>query len=236
MAPDTLMDLVGVWIAGVLTLCVYSFLFRDNVLYRITEALFVGGSVGLTIVLVYWNGFYPKIFVPFLAFIREFRQQTSQDYVWAAYMLVSFFLGTLFLSRFSPKHAWVSRYPMAYIIGIGSGMAIPLTFQTFIFQQTSATFVPLIVRTPAGIDWTSSLGNTALIVGVLTVLYYFFFSLKKTDPVSRAASRIGIAYLMIGFGASFGYTVMARVSLLIGRVDFLKDEWVLGTLRYFGVI
>ena len=32
--------------------------------------------------------------------------------------------------------------------------------------------------------------------------------------------------LMIGFGASFGYTVMARLSLLIGRALFLLQDWL----------
>jgi hypothetical protein len=30
---------------------------------------------------------------------------------------------------------------------------------------------------------------------------------------------------MIAFGAAFGYTVMARVSLLIGRMMFLLYDW-----------
>jgi hypothetical protein len=32
--------------------------------------------------------------------------------------------------------------------------------------------------------------------------------------------------LMISFGASFGYTVMARISLLIGRLEFLLKDWL----------
>jgi len=31
---------------------------------------------------------------------------------------------------------------------------------------------------------------------------------------------------MVSFGASFGYTVMARISLLIGRLDFLLRDWL----------
>jgi hypothetical protein len=31
---------------------------------------------------------------------------------------------------------------------------------------------------------------------------------------------------MISFGAHFGYTVMARLSLLIGRVQFLTVDWL----------
>ena len=40
------------------------------------------------------------------------------------------------------------------------------------------------------------------------------------------AAKVGIWTLMIGFGASFGYTVMARLSLLIGRVIYLLQDWL----------
>ncbi|MBC7286752.1 MAG: hypothetical protein H5T86_01665 [Armatimonadetes bacterium] len=39
------------------------------------------------------------------------------------------------------------------------------------------------------------------------------------------ASRVGIWFLMVAFGAGFGNTVMARLSLLIGRIEFLRYEW-----------
>ena len=34
-------------------------------------------------------------------------------------------------------------------------------------------------------------------------------------------SKIGIFYLMVKFGASFGFAVMGRISLLIGRFEEL---------------
>ena len=42
----------------------------------------------------------------------------------------------------------------------------------------------------------------------------------------RGVARAGIYLLMISFGASFGYTVMGRLSLLIGRVRFLLFDWL----------
>jgi hypothetical protein len=54
------------------------------------------------------------------------------------------------------------------------------------------------------------------------VLFYFFFSIEHTGPV-RVAARTGILFLMVAFGAAFGYTVMARMSLLIGRLSDLKE-------------
>jgi len=54
------------------------------------------------------------------------------------------------------------------------------------------------------------------------VLFYFFFSIEHTGPV-RVAARTGILFLMVAFGAAFGYTVMARMSLLIGRLSDLIE-------------
>ena len=40
------------------------------------------------------------------------------------------------------------------------------------------------------------------------------------------AARTGILFLMISFGAGYGYTVMSRLSLLIGRFQFLIEDWL----------
>ncbi len=71
----------------------------------------------------------------------------------------------------------------------------------------------------------TSLTNVLLVVGLLGTLTYFFFSLKHKGVLGGLA-RIGIVFIMVGFGASFGYTVMSRVSLLIGRMNFLLHDWL----------
>lgn len=236
MMPESFMDLLGVWVAALLSLCVFSFLFKDNILFKLTEAIFVGVSVGYGIVLSWNAGLHPKVVVPFMEFVRAMDEKSRAEWIWACYMLVSLGIGILYLSRFAPRHAWLSRLPMAYLMGIGIGIGMPLTIQSFIFEQMRATLIPVVVRTNGQWDWVATAGNITLLVGVLSVLYYFFFSVKKSDPVSKVVSHVGIAYLMVGFGASFALTVMARVALLSGRVQFLKDEWIEGTLRYFGLL
>ncbi len=54
------------------------------------------------------------------------------------------------------------------------------------------------------------------------MLFYFFFSVEHTGP-GKVVARTGIMFLMIAFGAAFGYTVMARMSLLIGRLTDLIE-------------
>ena len=77
--------------------------------------------------------------------------------------------------------------------------------------------------TPAG--W-ASVNNLVVFIGVLTVLCYFFFSIKHEGAFGRVAS-VGVWFLMVSFGAAFGYTVMGRISLLIGRFSFLVNDWLM---------
>ena len=57
-------------------------------------------------------------------------------------------------------------------------------------------------------------------IGVISGLVYFFFSKEHKGAVG-VISKIGIYFLMIKFGASFGFAVMGRISLLIGRFEDL---------------
>jgi hypothetical protein len=68
-----------------------------------------------------------------------------------------------------------------------------------------------------------SVNNLILVVGVITTILYFYFS-KPHKGVLGAAAKVGIVFIMISFGASFGYTLMARISLLIGRLYFLLSD------------
>ena len=67
--------------------------------------------------------------------------------------------------------------------------------------------------------------NFVIFVGVICGLVYFFFSKEHTGLFGKA-SRLGIWILMLTFGASFGYTVMGRISLLVGRITFLFRDWL----------
>ena len=64
-----------------------------------------------------------------------------------------------------------------------------------------------------------------MLIGVISTLTYFFFSVEHRGAIG-GVSKIGIVFLMIGFGSAFGNTVMGRVSLLIQRIDFLLNGWL----------
>jgi hypothetical protein len=74
-------------------------------------------------------------------------------------------------------------------------------------------------------DFFRIFSQVLLLLGLLSSLVYFYFSIEQKGPVGKVA-RFGVWILMIGFGASFGYTVQGRLSLAIGRaMDVLgKDK------------
>src|SRR5574341_124822 len=214
MAIETM---IGAWVATGLTLFIFSFLYKDNPLFKLAENLYVGVSVGYTIVKTYDTVIVHLIWKPIV-----------ENGEWA--LLIPVAIGLLMLTRYVPKAAWMSRYAFAFIVGVGSGLAIPRVISSYILKQIEDTVRPLMLLVPGeGLTFTWSLLNPAsglntiiILVGVSSVLFYFFFSVEHTGP-GKAVARTGILFLMIAFGAAFGYTVMARMSLLIGRLTDLVE-------------
>jgi hypothetical protein len=194
-------EIIGIWIAAGLTLCVFSFLYKDNPFYRFAEHLYVGVSVGYTIAQAWHQTVIKLIWYP----IKQ-----EGDYT----VIIPALIGLLMFSRFVPKYRWLIRWPLAFMIGISAGASIPRTMQSLIFKQMEATIQPL-----------TSINLIIIALGLLFTLIYFYFSVEHKGPVG-VASKIGIFFLMVSFGAAFGYTVMARISLLIGRAYFLFHDWL----------
>lgn len=224
------MGFFGIWLAAFLTLCIYSFLYRDNPFYRFAEYLFIGISVGYYIVIYIHQGFIPFAWDPFWAAVKPFWPGIPREAGWIGLIkLIPIALGLLFFGGLSPRHTWLIRYPSAVLVGFGSGISIPLMLQTFIFEQTRGTVEPFAaINAGTLVSPWGILEAILMLIGVACTLTYFFFSVEHRGPV-KWLSKVGIAFLMIGFGAAFGNTVMGRVALLIQRVDFLINDW-LGTI------
>ena len=208
------------WVAAILTIGIFSFLWKDNPFYKFCEHLFVGVSVGYAIALTWFNSVYPDLFTPL--FLSPLSKVSLGNKL---LLIIPLILGLCYFCRFIPKVSWLIRFPMAFVLGWGMGMAIPATFQTYIVKQMQGTFLTpdIFAR------WDVLLWAIISFVGIVCSVLYFFFS-KEHKGALKLASETGIVFLMVGFGASFGYTVMARMSLLIGRLQFVLRDW-LGVIK-----
>ena len=205
------------------TLATFSFLYKDNPFYKFAEHLVVGVSAGYFVIILWHNTLVPNLF------------QKLQDGDWYMFWLnssnpwyvIPAILGVLMWTRFSKKYSWISRWPMALYIGLSTGIAIPLEMSNRVNKQLYAMM--------SSIDWshffgqegfdilstTSGFAQLIIFVGAMSALVYFFFS-KEHKGVFGGVATFGIWILMIGFGASFGFTVMARISLFINRMQDTK--------------
>jgi hypothetical protein len=223
----------GVWIGAILTLFIFSFLYRDNPLYKFAEHLFVGVSAGYYIILNFWTVIVPNLLEPLWRAFTGNQLWTGEKFVanppglftaalgdYRVYLLIPAIFGVLLFTRLLGKAGWLSRWPLALIIGVYAGIKTTGFAQGDFVAQVQASLQPL---------WRDNLFDTfsaiVFTVGLITSLLFFFYSREHKGALG-VASRSGIMFLMIGFGAGYGYTVMSRISLLIGRFLFLVETWL----------
>jgi hypothetical protein len=234
---------VGVWAAAILTLCVFSFLWRDNPAYKLAESVVIGVSAGYWMVVALWDTLVPKLVGALAPAWTKANLMPSFDAVgvdwWA---LVPLGLGLLLLCRLSARASWLGVFPLAFIVGTFAGLKFVQYVEADLVAQVATMFDPLVVVkhqaalgadaatiAASPIDWAGSVGGSLaailIFVGVLSVLAYFFFSAEHKGALGRTA-KVGVWYLMITFGASFGFTVMGRIALLAARFEFVFDDWL----------
>lgn len=217
------------WTTGAvfLTLATFSFLYKDNPFYKIAEHIVVGVSAGYFVIILWHNGLVPNLF----------QHLADGDWylLWlnssAAWYIIPAILGVMMWARFSHKYQWLSRWPMAMYIGISVGVAIPLEMANRVNKQLYAMMDQFNTTDFFGggvgnvnlLDPFSGLSEVIIFAGATSALVYFFFSKAHSGAFGKVAT-FGIWILMIGFGASFGFTVMARISLFINRMQDV-DDW-----------
>lgn len=236
---------LGIWIAAFLTLFVLSFVIKDNPFYKLAESIFVGTSAAYWMVTGFWDTIVPNLIGALSPdLVRNWAQPgLGADVEANYYFIVPLMLGVMLLFRLSPVGGWISRWPMAFVIGVFCGLRLITFIHADFLAQIRNTIMPIYVESAklaadgseildpitnmpvTGFDFWDSLKNAIIVIGVLACLVYFFFSFEHKGIVGKTA-RLGIWFLMITFGAGFGYTVMGRIALLAIRIEFLFDDWL----------
>jgi hypothetical protein len=240
-------DQFGIWVAALLSIGIVSFLYRDNPVYKVCEAIFVGISAGYWFVSLYYQNLLPRLFdtlgiTKLFGFSDQngaFQNIAAGHYDERIWYILAGALAVMMLLRLAPGIGWISRWPLAVVVGSTAGLYMVTYFQSNFLSQLQNTIIPIVdvnrinnlanASAQGGLTadlWFAAyLGNFVLIFGTLAGLIYFYFS-KEHKGALGGAAKVGIYFLMVTFGASFGYTVMSRMSLLIGRLYFLFGDWL----------
>jgi len=242
-------EIISAWLYVLLTLCIFSFLYKDNPFYKAAEHLFVGVSAGYVAVISFWQQVQPNLFGRLWPSRVDVDNGSILQSIWYAIYeifnfittgfgvldrsifpeggikgfeeiriiyMIPFILGIFMLLRLVPKLGWLARWAIAYIVGMAAGLRFYGFLNSNVLNQIKASAIDFTS------DWGTIINGLIVFIGTLTGLIYFFYSTEHKGVVGRL-SRIGIYFLMIKFGAAFGFAVMGRISLLIGQFNYLTD-------------
>lgn len=220
-------ELATVLLGGVATLAIFSFLIKENPFYRFFEHVFIGIAAGLGAVIGIKNFLWPQVLEPLLGMdIVQYPDGTfskAYDPAWLLYILPMLF-GLLYYFIYSRRYNWLAKLVIGFSLGASGGLAFKGFFNRTL-PQISGSFKPLLVFDSSGFDAWGSFENLIFVFTLLAVMYYFFFSFKATSRRLESFALCGRWLLMVCFGAFFGSTVMARLALLVERVQFLWSDW-----------
>lgn len=197
MAIDT-----GVLVASALIMMIYSFLYRENIVFRITEGAFVGASVA-RIIVVNLDTLRKSVWVPGL----------QGEIIW----YISVILGILYVMMLTEgSYKWLYRIPVSFVLGSGLGLALAGMIKVSLIDQIKATITIPLVGAPIG----EILSNWTIILATATVTFVFYFTSPR-EGILKYITIIGRLFLMTYLGYQFAGTIMMRESVLISQLTII---------------
>jgi hypothetical protein len=194
-----------VWVSSILSLCIFSFLWKETRAFRVAQNIFLGVGAGHGLAIAY-RSLDTSLFTPL------FKQGK-----WS--LVIPLVLVIMLYTKFVPKVAWVSRISLAFPLGLGTGIVLRSIIPGQIFPQLTASMKPL-----------NSVNNIIVVLGAFAVVYYFLFTFKSSSKVSQGISRAGVYLMMVTFGLSFATSVAANTAIYLGFLQTIFGDW-LGLIR-----
>ena len=211
-------------LGGVCTLVIFSFLIRENPYYRFFEHLYIGIAAGIGTMAAVKSFIWPKVLKPLLGYdvatYHGYIVGEPYDRRLLFYLLPMAF-GMLYYGILSRKHAWLAQLVIGFSLGITGGNAFRGVINEMM-PQVWDSFRPIYVPGST----LESISNIVFLITLLSSMSYFFLTFKrKPNGIAEKSAATGRWMMMGCFGAFFGATIMARMALLVERLQFLLTDW-----------
>lgn len=213
-------------ISMVLTFMIWSYLLGDNPAFRVAEHLLVGVAAGYTVVVAWFQVLQPAL--------QELMVAKS-----APAAAVPLVLCLMLMARLRNRWTGVSSVPVALLIGVGAALTVGGAFFGTLWPQASAVAALSLDPSDYG-DAQPALSspyfwqNLAVVIGTIGTFFYFAFNVRPRGKLAGFQegfihfwSGVGHWVILITLGALFANAAMSRLSLLIGRLD-----WLLGAFGW----
>ncbi|HEY6042918.1 MAG TPA: hypothetical protein VIX58_12375 [Anaerolineae bacterium] len=222
-------EILGVAVGAILTLLVFSYLIHDTFLFRLAQAVFVGVAIGYGASLIIQNIILKSLVLPLL--------NREPDSVFLLFPLVLGILLFVFnLDKRGEFRSLMGNLPIAYLLGVGAALAL--------VGALSGTLIPQFLR---AIESVRRFGNLLevvngliMLIGTAGALLAFRFTtnfqqqpLRLYASIARVWGGIGRGFIFITLGALFASVLTARVSVLIGQVYFVINDFPAALAQLF---
>jgi hypothetical protein len=210
-------EAVGLVLGMGLTLLILTYLLLgDNPLYRLTLHLFIGALVGYSFGVVARDIFFIKVLGPLV----------NQEYI----VVFPLILGILLLIKGFPKHAYIGNFSVAYLVGVGTAVALSGALLGTLAPQVGATVRALSLESP---DLSRLTDGLLIVVGTVCTLMAFNFAAPKQGGLAGTWARVvgalawvGRVFLIFAFAVAFAGALTTSLSILIGRIQYIMTPLV----------
>jgi hypothetical protein len=219
-------EAAGLVVGAILTLLVFSYLLGDNPLYRLALHLFVGALVGYSLGIVLRDVLLGMVLAQLL---------TNPLAV-----VVPLVLGILLLFKGFPRQAYAGNFSVAYLVGVGTAVALSGALLGTLVPQIGATGRAL---SPASLASSRGglLDGLLIVVGTTCTLMASAFAARKRQGLAgawaqivRLAAGIGRIFIIFALGVAFAGALTASLSIFIGRIQYLIDVFTDVYFRMMG--
>jgi hypothetical protein len=205
---------LGTVIGFVLTLMVFSYIFGDNVLFRLATHIFIGVSAGYAAVLVIYNIIFPILADPGNELLR---------------LGPPLLLGLWLLTKISPRLSRLGNPVLAFLVGVGAAAAISGALLGTIFPLVDQSTRELADKNLSYIILYSGF----ILVGTISTLVYFHYgahptpsgATRRSVPI-EIVSLVGQVFIVVTLAAIFAGVYLAVLPALIERIfSILNFDW-----------
>lgn len=205
--------IAGATLAFILTLMIFTFIWRDNAIYRFAEHTYLAVALG-------------HYFNLSLYYLRDNTLPSIGK--GRIILIVPLILGFLYFTRYIKNRviSSLSRLPVGVLTGIVTAVLVTAALDANLVRNMAANLTVSLQPTYA------NLTNWIVLIGSLVVLTYFIF-IREHTGVLLIPSRLGLYVMMIALAGWWAGAVMTRLG---GLFPVIKDVLIGYILKLMGRI
>lgn len=220
--PAGAAEVIGIWVAALLTLAVLSAILGYNPAFRLAEHLLVGVAAGYAGAIA-WN----------LALLPRLRLLVSEPATYWYYGIF-FALGLLLLTRGTRAFSRLGNLPLGVLFGTGAALALGGALSGSLVPQVRDTIMSVRPSDYGGgpVGWIRAVDAALVVLCTIAVLSAFHFTAQRRGALDNVAlgllgalGGVGRKIMMIAFGALLAGAAVSFFVILRSRLEFLIYDW-----------